>query len=571
MTTTIRDIRQKIETDYLAAFPQGGSFVTLLDNDSRKPPKNQVIFARLSVRWGVNNQASFGVPNDNTFRQLGLVIVQVFGILGEGSADIEDIVKSIIIHFRGRTSSDPEIVHFAPFPKIIGKRNGKWQVNVICPFRSDEEFFTGLSASATKLAVSTQPVDIDEITPLTVVIEIQDASSARVSTDSTTVITIAISSGTGSIASGDTAVVVRNGRATFVLYFTGGGTHKLQATAGGLTSVETLEFELSSLAISMVITVEPTDVEIDVVISPSVVVEVQDLRGDPTFGYNETIIVSLIGSGVLSGTLSKSMVNGSATFADLEIDTEQVNAKLRFVSESFTEDSVTFDVVGPLLPQTNLVAEWRHLTGSGQTLFDSVGSADGQLGTTAGVDSADPTWIAEGLDYDGGDLVKFGTAGPLVSAAQWTMLIAAKLPTPSSDRQLFTKADYTNFPSASIELRTFNGNVDVFYYNAVSAMVSYAYTGQPTIILFLVYDNSTLKIYQGTTLKDTSISMPSKPFPSHATEEVFGNQSIGIGAGHNEGMYYGAGWIKALDSIERNTAFNVIKDALEARGLVITP
>ena len=224
-----------------------------------------------------------------------------------------------------------------------------------------------------------------------------------------------------------------------------------------------------------------------------------------------------------------------------------------------------------LLPQTNLVAEWRHLDGAGQILSDSVGAFDGQLGTDAGVDSADPAWVTGGLGYDGGDLVELGTAGPLDGAAQWSMLVALKLPVAAStDREIFAKADYSGFPTSSIELRTFNGNVDVFYYNAVSASVSYSYTGQPIIILLLVYDNSTLKIYQGTTLKDTSIPLVGKPFPDHATAERFGNRSSGIGAGHNEGMYYGAKWRKALDSSEISTAFTVVKEALEARGLVVT-
>ena len=47
-----------------------------------------------------------------------------------------------------------------------------------------------------------------------------------------------------------------------------------------------------------------------------------------------------------------------------------------------------------------------NLDGSGQTVGDSSGNGnDCQLGSTSGTETDDPTWISEGLQFDGGDFV----------------------------------------------------------------------------------------------------------------------------------------------------------------------
>jgi hypothetical protein len=67
---------------------------------------------------------------------------------------------------------------------------------------------------------------------------------------------------------------------------------------------------------------------------------------------------------------------------------------------------------------TGPIAHWTFDEGTGQTAADSIGTNDGTLGTTAGVDANDPTWACVtggyALDFDGtDDLVDAGSAATL--------------------------------------------------------------------------------------------------------------------------------------------------------------
>lgn len=56
------------------------------------------------------------------------------------------------------------------------------------------------------------------------------------------------------------------------------------------------------------------------------------------------------------------------------------------------------------LVRDGIVAEYRFDDGSGQVLNDySVNGYDGTLGSTSGSDTNDPTWVTEGLSFDGTD------------------------------------------------------------------------------------------------------------------------------------------------------------------------
>ncbi len=46
---------------------------------------------------------------------------------------------------------------------------------------------------------------------------------------------------------------------------------------------------------------------------------------------------------------------------------------------------------------------WLFDEGSGEAVADANGALNGQLGSTSSSDTSDPTWVSEGLDFDGGD------------------------------------------------------------------------------------------------------------------------------------------------------------------------
>ena len=71
-----------------------------------------------------------------------------------------------------------------------------------------------------------------------------------------------------------------------------------------------------------------------------------------------------------------------------------------------------------------LVAEWRFDAGVGQVLVDHTGNGhNGRLGSTTGVDAADPTWTAQGLSFDGGDFVEHDTVGIAGGAARTVLAV----------------------------------------------------------------------------------------------------------------------------------------------------
>lgn len=56
------------------------------------------------------------------------------------------------------------------------------------------------------------------------------------------------------------------------------------------------------------------------------------------------------------------------------------------------------------IPRAGLVAAYDFVQrANGQVLRDTWGGLHGQLGSTAGVDTNDPTWIPQGLNFDGVD------------------------------------------------------------------------------------------------------------------------------------------------------------------------
>ena len=55
-----------------------------------------------------------------------------------------------------------------------------------------------------------------------------------------------------------------------------------------------------------------------------------------------------------------------------------------------------------------LITEYKVNEGSGQVLYDYKNNKNGQLGSTAGADTNDPTWGAGYLQFDGDDYINIG-------------------------------------------------------------------------------------------------------------------------------------------------------------------
>ncbi len=103
-------------------------------NDKRKKPQNTT-WAKVSIREGENNQVTMG-GQTKRFRTLGILFVQLFTPLGEGTKTINALADTIVTEFRAVRASG--IVYRTPRVEKIGRRSGEYQVNVIIPFLLDD-------------------------------------------------------------------------------------------------------------------------------------------------------------------------------------------------------------------------------------------------------------------------------------------------------------------------------------------------------------------------------------------------------------------------------------------------
>ena len=182
----------------------------------------------------------------------------------------------------------------------------------------------------------------------------------------------------------------------------------------GLSDLDSSAFAISAgEAVSMEFTVQPTSVASDTSISPSVEVTLYDAGGNVATGETGTVQVVLTsGTGALSGTLSRSVASGVATFDDLSIDlasggkvlqaTTAIGTVSPVSSASFTvapgsPDRVEFvnqpggGVAGAAWsspgnqPSVRLVdAAGNLVSGSGATVSLVVTGGETLLGTTSG-------------------------------------------------------------------------------------------------------------------------------------------------------------------------------------------
>lgn len=174
----------------------------------------------------------------------------------------------------------------------------------------------------TTLRFTVQPVDWKIATAMSpsVVVTAYD-SFGNVMTSFTGAVTISFSANpNGGTLSGTLSVNAVSGVATFsnLKIDRVGGGYKLSATGTRLKSATSRVFKIIS---NLSFTVQPSGGQPNVTLDP-VEVSIVDASSGTISGYTGDVTVALAsGPGTLSGTLTVSAVNGVASFANLEIDT----------------------------------------------------------------------------------------------------------------------------------------------------------------------------------------------------------------------------------------------------------
>jgi hypothetical protein len=204
-------------------------------------------------------------------------------------------------------------------------------------------------------------------------VAIQDALGNTVTT-STASVTLTITPGTGTPGAVLTCTTNPKAAVSGIVTFTGckidkpGIAYTLTATAAGLTDATSNTFDVAlGPAVKVAFTQQPTTVVAGSLISPAVVVTVQDAGGNTVTSSNATVTLAIgtnPGGGTLSGTVSKPASSGVATFADLSINKTGNGYKLVASSAGLTSaTSSTFNVTAGAAAQLGFIRQPEGGTG----------------------------------------------------------------------------------------------------------------------------------------------------------------------------------------------------------------
>jgi len=124
-------IRSRFKTQVADAL----SLPTQYDNQEYENPDDGN-WCRLTIMPGETMQASIGSPSGNRERTVGAMIAQLFAPLSHGDGDILEIAESIRAAFKRVT--DGAVTFRTPYLVRRGRQIDSWQINVVCPFYSDD-------------------------------------------------------------------------------------------------------------------------------------------------------------------------------------------------------------------------------------------------------------------------------------------------------------------------------------------------------------------------------------------------------------------------------------------------
>jgi hypothetical protein len=184
--------------------------------------------------------------------------------------------------------------------------------------------FTVSAGAPAALAFAQQLTNTPVSTPVTppITVNILDSHLNIVTTDNSAV-TLDINNGpVGASVAGTTTVNAVNGVATFNdISFARTGLYTLKATDGVLTNATSNAFAVTGSPVKLAFQNTPAQSTVGTVITPSIVVLVQDSNGFTVASDTSTVTLTLAsGPGAISGTTSVQAFNGVATFSNISFD-----------------------------------------------------------------------------------------------------------------------------------------------------------------------------------------------------------------------------------------------------------
>lgn len=131
MSFTLHSILRK---RFREQIQQVKNYDTQYDNQADFTPPRDKLWIRWTVRIADSRQIDI-CSNPRT-RTTGIAIAQIFGLLSKGDKDV--LIAADFVKSKFRLSTIDGVVYEEPTITTVGVREGRWQVNVTCPFTYDE-------------------------------------------------------------------------------------------------------------------------------------------------------------------------------------------------------------------------------------------------------------------------------------------------------------------------------------------------------------------------------------------------------------------------------------------------
>ena len=274
---------------------------------------------------------------------------------------------------------------------------------------NDSAIVTVTAGVASQLAITQEPVGGASGAALGTqpVVTIQDAQGNTVTTDSSTVVTVAIGSGAGGTLGGTLTATASSGVATFsgvTLAGTVGTNYVLRFTSSPvLTTNDSANVTVTAgVASQLAITQEPVGGASGAALGTQPVVTIQDAQGNTVTTDSSTVVTVAIGSGAggtLGGTLTATASSGVATFSGVTLaGTVGTDYVLRFTSSPVltADDSANVTVTAGVASQLAITTEpVGGASGAALTTQPVVTIQDAQ-GNTVTTDSSTVVTVAIG-------------------------------------------------------------------------------------------------------------------------------------------------------------------------------
>lgn len=98
---------------------------------------NPITWVRLNIRSGDAHQVSAGKTGNRVFRHPGVVIVEIYAVVGTGDSLTHAIADDIADALRGVTVSGVRLYATSP-PQSVGPDGAWWQSNIVTRFEYDQ-------------------------------------------------------------------------------------------------------------------------------------------------------------------------------------------------------------------------------------------------------------------------------------------------------------------------------------------------------------------------------------------------------------------------------------------------